>query len=74
MKKTILGFSILLIFVSCAREETIDDLAHRVFELAATQVRIMDGLLEENECPRSLNPDGSLMKSTTLMSTQEMNL
>jgi rhamnogalacturonyl hydrolase YesR len=64
MKKTILGFSLLLTLVSCAREETIDDLAHRVFKLAATQVRIMDGLLEENECPRSLNPDGSLMKST----------
>lgn len=50
--------------MSCVRQETIPELAERVFVVAAGQVELMDGLLADGECPRTLEDDGTLMTSS----------
>ena len=64
VKKRVLLIVLSLVVMSCNRHETVEELADRVFKIAAEQVKLMDSMLEEGECPRSLNSDGSLMKST----------
>jgi len=64
MKRLICGICMSLLAVACSTEESIDSLADRVFAVASEQVKLMDSLLEENECPRSVNQDGSLMTSS----------
>ena len=64
VKKSVLLIVLSLVVMSCNRQETVEELADRVFKIAVEQVKLMDSMLEEGECPRSLNPDGSLMKST----------
>lgn len=64
VKKLVLLIVLSLVVMSCNRQETVEELADRVFKIAVEQVKLMDSMLEEGECPRSLNPDGSLMKST----------
>jgi hypothetical protein len=62
---TLLAF-VALTAVSCARQESMEDLTARVFERAAAQVKYMDACLEpiaaekgETVVPRSINPDGT---------------
>lgn len=62
--KQILLIVLSLVVISCNRQETVEALADRVFKVAAEQVKLMDRMLEAGECPRSMNEDGSLMKST----------
>ena len=64
MKKYVLLIVLSLVVMSCNRQETVEALADRVFRVAAEQVKLMDSMLEAGECPRSMNEDGSLMKST----------
>ena len=64
MKKSVLLIVLSLVVMSCNRQETVEALADRVFRVAAEQVKLMDSMLEAGECPRSMNEDGSLMKST----------
>lgn len=64
MRKILCIVSVLLMTMSCTRHETNQEMVERVFKVAAGQVRLLNQMLVDGECPRSLNDDGSLMTSS----------
>ena len=64
MRKILCIVSVLLMTMSCTSHETNQEMVERVFKVAAGQVRLMNQMLADGECPRSLNDDGSLMTSS----------
>lgn len=64
MRKILRIVSVLLLTMSCTSHETNQEMVERVFKVAAGQVRLMNQMLADGECPRSLNDDGSLMTSS----------
>ena len=64
MRKILYIVSVLLLTMSCASHETNHEMVERVFKVAAGQVRLLNQMLADGECPRSLNDDGSLMTSS----------
>lgn len=64
MRKILCIVSVLLLTMSCTSHETNQEMVERVFKVAAGQVRLLNQMLADGECPRSLNDDGSLMTSS----------
>ena len=64
MRKILRIVSVLLLTMSCTSHETNQEMVERVFKVAAGQVRLLNQMLADGECPRSLNDDGSLMTSS----------
>ena len=64
MRKILCIVSVLLMTMSCTSHETNQEMVERVFKVAAGQVRLLNQMRADGECPRSLNDDGSLMTSS----------
>ena len=64
MKKIFSCIASVIAVVSCvSKQETMSELADRVFERAVNQMTLMDASLSEGEYPRSIDTDGNLVKS-----------
>mgnify|MGYP003312968515 CR=1 FL=1 len=63
MKRLTITALIALLCLDCMAAESMEQLTERVFRLAAEQYTAMDRSLREGECPRSLNPDGTILTS-----------
>ena len=64
MKKLFFSIASVIAVVSCvSNQETMSELADRVFERAVNQMTLMDASLSEGEYPRSIDTDGNLVKS-----------
>ena len=64
MKKIFSCIASVIAVVSCvSKQETMPELADRVFERAVNQMTLMDASLSEGEYPRSIDTDGNLVKS-----------
>ena len=64
MKKLFFSIASVIAVVSCvSNQETMSELADRVFERAVNQMTLMDTSLSEGEYPRSIDTDGNLVKS-----------
>ena len=64
MKKLFFSIASVIAVVSCvSKQETMSELADRVFERAVNQMTLMDASLSEGEYPRSIDTDGNLVKS-----------
>ena len=64
MKKIFSCIASVIAVVSCvSKQETMSELADRVFERAVNQMTLMDANLSEGEYPRSIDTDGNLVKS-----------
>ena len=64
MKKIFSCIASVIAVVSCvSNQETMSELADRVFERAVNQMTLMDTSLSEGEYPRSIDTDGNLVKS-----------
>ena len=62
MKRIALIFALILA-AACSRQESMEQLAARVFDVAGRQVQILAAALDSTQVPRTLNPDGSLRTS-----------
>ena len=62
MKRIALIFALVLA-AACSRQESMEQLAARVFDVAGRQVQILAAALDSTQVPRTLNPDGSLRTS-----------
>ena len=66
MKKLFFSIASVIAVVSCvSNQETMSELADRVFERAVNQMTLMDTSLSEGEYPRSIDTDGNLVKSNS---------
>ena len=66
MKKLFFSIASVIAVVSCvSNQETMSELADRVFERAVNQMTLMDASLSEGEYPRSIDTDGNLVKSNS---------
>ena len=66
MRKLFFSIASVIAVVSCvSNQETMSELADRVFERAVNQMTLMDTSLSEGEYPRSIDTDGNLVKSNS---------
>ena len=63
MKKIFAIGAVVAALVSCGRQESMEELTDRVFDRAVHQFVLMDSNLGEKECPRTIDPDGNLVKT-----------
>jgi len=63
MKKIFAIGVVVAALVSCGRQESMEELTDRVFDRAVHQFVLMDSNLGEKECPRTIDPDGNLVKT-----------
>jgi len=61
MKRHVAIFAFLMVaLLSCSRQESMDNLCDRVFQVASVQLEGMHQELPEGQLPRTVNPDGTL--------------
>ena len=63
MKKTILSLLVFPVLISCAKEESMEDLIERVFDVAAENTLHMASELGPEDSPKTFE-DGELVKTT----------
>jgi len=63
MKKIILIAAVLCAALACRKQESMDELASRVFAVAGEQVQLLASELDGTQVPRTVNGDGSLRTS-----------
>lgn len=61
--KKIFAIASVLLLAACTPNEKPKELVDRVYSLAADQFKLLDSELGPDECPRTLDADGNLVKS-----------
>ena len=64
MKQKLLLFSLLVVLVSCSKQESMDEMIDRVFYVAEQQYIEMDTRLDNKTMPQSIARDSTFKPST----------